>query len=62
MYLNEGTVCVEGVEVVVEDSFANDVKSELTEAGLHVYWLFGVSCCLWGKLESLALIPCKLLL
>ncbi len=44
MYLNERAVCVEGVEVIVEDSFADDVKSELTEAGLHVHWLFGPGC------------------
>lgn len=53
MYLNERAVCVEGIEVIVEDSFANDVKGELTKAGLHVYRLFGLGCCLWGKHESL---------
>ena len=47
VYLNERAVCVEGVEVIVEDSLADDVKSELTEAGLHVYRLFGLGCCLW---------------
>ena len=61
-YLNKRAVCVEGIEVIIEDSFANDVQSELTEAGLHVYWLFGLGCCLWGQRESLASISCKLLL
>lgn len=38
-YLNERAVCVKGIEVVVEDSLADDIQCELTEAGLHIYGL-----------------------
>ena len=36
-HLYEGAVCVEGVEVIVENSLPNDIQCELTEASLHVY-------------------------
>ena len=38
-YLYERAVCVEGVEVVVEDGLPNDIQRQLTETSLHVYGL-----------------------
>ena len=49
-HLDEGAVCLEGVEVVVENRFADDIQGELGEAGLHVDRLPALCVCLPGAM------------